>query len=278
MAAPGHETIVYLKGDDGAPANNDDPACGTITATVLADLDLNEIINFPPADVTDESYYGGFYIKNTSTGNLINARVFSRTACFVNPIAGQISIGVDRADDAGKKVFIWGKVGGLVDYEYLELPASGVVTSAKSYDAETVKFYETVNASNLHVFPVGVLTISQSGVVLGVIRGTGANPSGIDLSVCQLNTFVQLALLDTKGGTLTFTDRKTGTPSVGTLSAFSIANRWTGVDNALAVPGNELNADEEIAVGVLCEMPADFPSTHYGSIILAPNIIGSAVA
>lgn len=277
MPAPEPDDIAFVPGEHyPAPANNTDPQVGTKSTTdILVDLEMNAVINFPPAGTDDEAYYGGFYIENLATGHVQNARVFSRTACFVNPIAGQITIGVDRADDAGKFVFIWGKVGGTIQTEYVELPSSGTVTSTKTWDAESVKFYEVVNAAKVHVFPVGVLTISQSGVVLSVIRGTGVNPPGQDLAVSQAIAFIKLALATAKDTDIELDDRKTP-PSSG-ISAFAEANRWTGQDNSLAVPGNELLGGESVCVIVEAEMPAYFPSTHYGGFQLAVNLIGSAV-
>lgn len=279
MAAPTEITIKVYPGVDGAPANNVDPACGAMDESAeILDNAVNEIINFPEFSLTPQTYFGGRYFKNTATGDLINARVMNRNGVLVNPIAGQIQFTPSTASDAGKKIFVWGTVSSVISSEYVTLPDTATtISTTKTYDSGSVVFYEFVSASLVTAKPVSVITVSQSGVVLGVMRGTSANkPGGKDLSVSQLNAFLTLALCTTKGASLSFADRKNDT--VDAITAYAQALLYTGVDNTLPVQGNVLSGDESVAVAYKLILPASFPSTAFGGIQMNANLLGNAVA
>lgn len=279
MAAPTEATIIAYPGADGAPTNNTDPACGAIdTGSPISDNSLNLIISFPEFSLVEETYFGGRYFKNTASGSLQNARVMNRNGVLVNPIAGQIQFTPSSAADAGKKIFVWGTVGDEISSEYVTLPETATtVSSTKTYDAGSVVFYEFVTASFVTAKPASSITVSQSGVVLGLMRGTSANrPGGKDLSVSQLNAFLFLALRSAKNSSLSFADRKTDTADA--ISAYAQALLYTGADNSLPVQGNVLSGGQYVAVAYKLVLPANFPSTAYGSIQMNANVIGNAVA
>ena len=279
MAAPTEVTIKVWPGVEGAPANDVDPACGAMDdGNDILDNAVNRIINFPEFSLTPQTYYGGRYFENTATGDLINARVMNRNGVLKNPLSGQIQFTPSSADDAGKKIFVWGTVSGLIAFEHVTLPVTATtVSTTKSYDADSVVFYEFVSESLVTTKPVSIITVSQSGVVLGLMRGTSANKlGGKDLSVSQLNAFLFLALRTSKGASLTFPTRKTDTSDA--ITAYAQALLYTGVDNTIPVQGNTLDGGEYVAVAYKLVLPASFPSTAYGSIQMNANLLGNAVA
>lgn len=276
MAAPGHSDIVAYEGADGAPVNDVDPACGAVTTTVIADNASDKIFNTPPFDTSDQTYYGGFHYGNISTGNLTNARAYNRCALKVNPIAGILTFGFVNGLDSGSKLFAASLVSGILQTEYVTCrAAAGFVSSVRSYDASAWMFVEFVNSSGLTAVPVGPITVSSTGVTMGVMRGSGSN-NGKDLSVRQLYTFAQMAVRDTKGASLSYPDRRTDTSD--TISAYGQGCRWEGLDEAIAIPGNELNTLETIALGCQLIIPANLPTPAYGKLQHGFSLVGNAVA
>lgn len=276
MAAPGHSDIVYYEGTDAAPANDTDPIIGAITATVINANDLDKTINTPVFDAAEQTYYGGFYIKNNATGSLENARVFNRCALKGNPIDGTITFGFIDGLDSGSKILVVGLVGTVQMTEWITCPAAaGFVASARSYDAGKVFIAEFANSAEASAIPVSVITVSQSGVTMGVLRGTGGNPTGKDLAVRQLYNFGHIAVATAKGATISAADRKTA-PT--TTSAYGQGCRWDGLDEAIAVPTNVLDTTESIGIAYKMIMPANLPTPLYGRLQVAVCIVGNALA
>lgn len=276
MAAPGHSDIVYYEGTDGAPANNDDPIIGAITGTAISDDALDKTINTPPFDVTAKTYYGGFYIKNNATGSLTNARIFNRCALKDNPIVGPITFGFIDGLDSGSKINLAGIVGGLLLTETITCPSvAGFLNSARDYDMNGFYFLEFTNSAGVSAVPLSpAITASQSGVTLGVLRGTGGNPTGKDLAVRQLYNFLELAVATAKGDTISAANRES---APDTTSAYGRGCRWDGLDEAIAVPTNTLGASEFIGVAAKMIIPANFPTPAYGRLQICANIVGNAI-
>lgn len=275
MPAPTHTDIVAYEGLDGAPGNNTSPAGGGISATVISDNAIDKIINTPPFDVTQQTYYGAFHYKNNSTGNLLNARAYNRCAMKQNPLAGTLTFGFVNGSDSGNKVFIASLVSGVLQTEYITCPAAaGFVNTVKVWDASVWIFVEFTNSAGLTAVPVGPITVSQTGVTIGVLRGTGSNV-GKDLAVRQLYSFSSIAIRSTKGASLSYPNRKTNTADA--ISAYDRAVRWDGTDESLAIPGNELNTLESIAIGLKLDIPANLPTPAFGKLQHGICLIGSAI-
>lgn len=275
MAAPTHSDIVYYEATDAAPANDTDPIGGAITAAVIADNALDKTINTPVFDASAQTYYGVFYIKNNATGNLTNARVFNRCALKDNALSGTITFGFIDGSDSGSKILVVGLVSGVLQTEYVTCPAAaGFVPSVRSYDAGKVFVCEFVNSSNASAIPNSVITVSQSGVTMGVLRGTGGNPTGKDLAVRQLYNFGTIAVASTKNTTISAADRKT---APGSISAFGQGCKWDGLDESIAVPTNELDTTQYIGIVYKLVIPANLPTPAYGRLQIAVNIVGNAV-
>ena len=275
MAAPGHSDIIAEEGSDGAPANNTDPACGTKTTTAIADNALNKIINTPPFDATDITYYGGFYYRNTATGDLQNARVANLCACKQPPIVGTITFTFVNGNDDGNKIFVCGYVSGNIVTEYVTCPdAAGSVSTVNTYDNDHI-FLEFVNSSDQTAQPAGPITVSQSGVTMGMFRGTQGN-NGKDLAIRQLYSFVDIAVRSAKDSSLSFTNRLTNTGDG--ISAYGQGLRWDGLDEAIAVPSNTLDGGEYVGIAVRLTLIGNLPTPAYGRLQHGIVLVGNAVA
>lgn len=275
MAAPGHSDIIAEEGTDGAPANNDDAACGTKTTTAISDNALDKIINAPPFDATDITYYGGFYYRNTATGDLQNARVANLCACKQPPISGVLTFTFVNGNDEDNKIFVCGYVSGNIVTEYVTCPAAaGSVSTVNSYDNDHI-FVEYVNDAEQSAQPAGPITMSQSGITLGVFRGTQGN-NGKDLAIRQLYSFVDIAVRASKNASLSFADRLTNT--VDSISAYGQGLRWEGLDEAIAVPTNSLDGGDYIGIAVRLTLIGNLPTPAYGRLQHGIVLVGNAVA
>jgi len=275
MPAPGHANIIAREGSAGAPANDVDPACGAISATVIADNAVDKIINTPPFDTVAQTYYGGFHYINTATGNLINARAYNRCAMKQNPISGTLTFGFVNGLDSGNKIYVASLVSGLLQSEYITCPAAaGFVQGVKVFDPTVWIFVEFVNTNGLTAVPVGPITVSQTGVTIGVMRGTGSNGSK-DLAVRQLYSFVSIATRNTKGLGIAYPNRKTDTADA--ISAYSRGVRWEGVDESLPIQGNTLNASESVCLGMKVDVPPNLPTPAFGKLQHGVMLVGNAV-
>lgn len=275
MAAPGHSDIIAEEGSDGAPANNTDPACGTKTTTAISDNALNKIINAPPFDATDITYYGGFYYRNTATGDLLNARVANLCACKQPPISGALTFTFVNGNDDGNKIFVCGYVSGNLLTEYVTCPdAAGSVNTQNNYDNDHI-FVEFVNSAEQTAQPAGPITMSQSGITLGVWKGTAGN-NGKDLAVRQMYSFVDIALRSSKNASLSFSNRLTNTADG--ISSYGQGLRWEGLDEAIAVPTNELSGGDYIGIAVRLNIIGNLPTPAYGRLQHGIVLVGNAVA
>lgn len=281
MAAPDHDTIIAYEGADGAPADDTSPALGAITATVITHQQAEACFNTPTFDTIESVFYGGFYYKNTSAGRLTNARLFNRTALKENPIVGPITLGFSGGEDEDKKVFFAGYVSGSLLTEFVVCPgAAGFLNTVRTYDADMPMFVEFVNDAGLTDKPAQrAITLSQTGVTLGVMRGTAANPAGKDLAVRQLYTFLQCtvgAAIDTD---YALADRKT-IPDPGDIlgGVFAQGCRWEGLDESIPLPGGELGTNKKICVFGELAIPGNLATPAYGKFEIAFNLVGNALA
>jgi len=276
MAAPGHADIVFYEGTNAAPSNNTNPIIGAISGTAIGADALDKTINTPPFDVTAQTYYGGFYPKNNATGSVTNARLFNRCALKDNPVAGVITFGFIDGLDSGFKLNLVGLVGGVLLEETITCPAAaGFVNSARTYDLAGFYFVEFVNSAGVTSIPLSpAISVSQSGITLGVLRGTGGNPTGKDLAVRQLYNFLEIAVATAKGATISAANR---TVAPTTTSAFGRGCRWDGLDESIAVPTNTLATTESIGLACKLIIPANLPTPAYGRLQICINLVGNAI-
>lgn len=281
MAAPGHSTIEARAGADGAPSVDTGNAIGDMTETVITHQQAEACFNTPTFDTIESIFYGGFYYYNSSTGRLTNARLFNRCALKENPIVGPITVGFSGGEDSGKKLYFEGYVGGTKLTELVTCPAAaGFVNTVRTYDAEMPMFVEFVNSAGLTDKPAQrAITLAQTGVTLGVMRGTAANPVGKDLAVRQLYTFLKCtvgAVIDTN---YTLDDRKTA-PDPGDIvgGEFVQACRWDGLDESVPLPGGELGTLKKICVFGELAIPGSLNTPAYGKFEIAFDLVGNALA
>lgn len=275
---PTKDDVVARQGSLGNPGNDSDGAVGSITSTVITDGAMDKLINAPPFGSEEKVYYGGFHYIQLASGILDNARAYNRCALRRNPFSGTLSIGFANGEDAGNKLFVMGLVSGNVQSEYVTCPdAAGFLPTVKTYDEDSWFFIEFVNSTNNTANPKGPFTInSNSGLTLGMMRGTNSNkPGGKDLSVRQLYSFLELALASAKNTGIELDNRLTP-PEEADVSEFSQGCQWAGVDESVPVPSNVLNQNDSICVIGKMTLPADFATPAYGKLQTPLLLLGSA--
>lgn len=282
MAAPDHTTIVAYEGEHPAPSNNSDQVIGNIDlGAVITHQQAEACFNTPTFDTVESVCYGGFYYKNTSAGRLTNARLFNRCALKPNPVVGPITFGFSGGEDAGKKLYVEGYVSGVKLTELVTCPAAaGFLNTTRTYDDDMPMFVEFVNASGLTDKPLQrAITVSGTGVTLGVMRGVAANPLGKDLAVRQLYTFLKCTVGADIDQNYTL-DNRVDPPDTGILlgGEFVRGCRWDGLDEAVPLPGGELGAGQKICVFGELRIPGSLNTPAYGRFEVAFDLVGNALA
>lgn len=256
MAAPTRADIHYYRGANAAPANDTDPLGGAIYTT--AELDPTSASNLWSTiriESTDQDYYSVHYrqAKNSSSGSLESARFYNRAGAILNSTSGTAQVASTSASES-ISIIITGKVSGNWDQETLVVSGTTPTIGSKTWDSNSVVRWQCVSGT-----PVGNITCSVNGSVVGVIYGTNDDPVDGDpdsIACYMISTETTWALATATNTTVSSANRKTAPTGIG---SFVAATLWSGADASINVPGGNLIVDEYIGVVGKLTLKANVP-------------------
>ncbi len=274
MAAPTRADIAYYKGANAAPTNNTDPIGGAIDTGAELDPEVSSNLwSTLSIGSSNVSYYSVHYRKaiNVTSGSLQQARFYNRASCKTNTGSGVASIQSNKTTE-DITVRVVGKVGGAWDTEEIDVVGSSLVLGSTVWDAGTVYRWECTAGT-----PVGLLSCSVNGELVGVIYGTSDDPDDGDtesISCYMISAETQWALADAINSTRSAANRLTAPTS---LTSFSRATYWSGGDASISVPGSVLNINDYIAVVGRLDVIANIPQP-LRDFMVRPTILGDSQA
>ena len=244
MAAPTRADVKYYRGANTAPTNDVDPLGGAIYTTSELDQDVSSNLwaNVSISPDTNLTYYSTHYRRNTSTGNLANARFYNRAGCLKNSNSGIATI-TSTASSESISIRVAGKVGGNWDTETLVVTGTTPSLGTKTWDVDTVVRWEAVSGT-----PVGNLSCSVNSELVGIIYGTNDDPvdgNTDSISCYMISAETTWAVATALNTTVSSANRLTAPSGIG---SFSLATYWTGDDASINVPTGNLDADDYIGI------------------------------
>lgn len=256
MAAPTRADIAYYGCANPTPTNDTDPLGGAIATGSELDPDVaGNLWSTLSIGTSDVSVYSVHYRKaiNSTSGSLIYARFYNRAGMELNTGSGTASI-QSTSPNEDIDVRVVGKVSGVWDTEVLAVSGTTLVVGSKVWDATSVYRFECTAGT-----PVGLMTCSVNGEVVGVIYGTDDDPDDGDsesISCYMISAETQWALASAINTDKSSSNRLTAPTG---LSSFSRATYWSGDDASINVPGAELDIADYIAVVGRLDIKANIP-------------------
>lgn len=244
MAAPVRADIAYYGCSNPKPTNDTDPLGGAIDTGSELNPGVSNLWSTLSIGASDVSVYSVHYRKaiNVTSGSLIYARFYNRAGMELNTGSGTASVQSNSVDE-DISVRIVGKVSSVWDTETLAVSGTTLTVGSKVWDATSVYRAECTAGT-----PVGLLTVSINGEVVGVIYGTSDDPDDGDsesISTYMISAETQWALATAINTTKSSSNRLTA-PSG--LTSFSRATYWASDDASINIPGAELDISDYIAV------------------------------
>ena len=274
MAAPTRANIAYYGCANPTPENDTDPLGGAIASgSELNPNDPGNLWATLSIGSSDVSVYSVHYRKaiNTSSGSLEYSRFYNRAGMELNTGAGTASIQSDSADE-DISVRVVGKVSSVWDTETLAVSGTSLVVGSKIWDATSVYRFECTAGT-----PVGLMTCSVNGEVVGVIYGTSDDPDDGDSEsiACYMISAETRWALATAINTDKSSSNRLTAPSG--LSSFSRATYWAGDDAAINVPGTTLGVNDYVCVVGVLDIKASIPQPVRNFQVLV-TILGDSQA
>lgn len=274
MSAPVRADIKYYRGANAAPTNNTDPIGGAIyTTSELNPATPGNLFKNLSIGSSSTTVYSIHYRKaeQTAPGILTNARFYNRAGAVKNTSAGTASI-ASNSPLEDTTIRVTGKIGGVWDFEDIDILGTAISVGTKTWDANTVLRWEATSGQ-----PVGIIGCSVAGELCGVIYGTSDDPTdgnseSIATYMCSAET--TWALATAKNSTLSASNRLTAPGSIG---SFYPATKWLGEDDSLSIPSTEL--EENDYIGIVCKLviEANVPQP-LRDFQLKPDVFGDAQA
>lgn len=248
MAAPTDITLRYYPGANGTPTNDTAAIGGAIsTGAELIEVNPNiviDVLSIPSSTGADVDYYGVYYRKNEASGPLNDAYFWNRCAMIPNTVAGVVQIQSTSASDTGK-VRMTGLVSGA--FTQGDITATGLTAAVGSttFDESGIWRAEYMSGSAAAT-PVGNITVSVNGQIIAVIYGSASGRGNI-----MATREFALAIASSQNATLSAANRLTAPSSI---SAFSQAAKWTGLDQSIIMPGAGQDLAGSSYVGVVLKL------------------------
>lgn len=271
MAAPTDTTLKYYPGANGTPTNDTGDIGGAIsTGAELVEVNANhliDVLSIPASTGSDEDYYGIAYRKNEASGPLNDAYFWNRTAAIANTSAGVIQVQSTSASDTGV-VRSTGLVSSAFTQGNVTCTGTTAATGSVTGDASGWWRHEYL-VGGAAATPVGDLTISVGGQIIGVIYGSASGRGNI---MCTRE--FAFAVASSQSATLSAADRLTAPSGI---SSFVQGAKWTGLDQSVVVPGTgDLAGSAYIGYCVRLTVKAGIQAPVAGYVLPDIGLCGSA--
>ncbi|MFI0608494.1 MAG: hypothetical protein ACH37Z_11495 [Anaerolineae bacterium] len=274
--------------DASGPVSNDTATIGGAinrSAPIADELSngLFQDIPVPAEGEADEVYYQTAWkgIDGAATGTLTDACLYLRSGLKPNWSIGVASIVSTSALDTGT-VYLTGKEDGdntAFDQDPVVAAGTTSVDGVISWDTYWLKRAE-YTVGGVAAKPVGNITISVQGEIVGVIWGTGlpaASDSGKGNTMCTAE--YQLRAASAKNTAITWSgSANRRTAPTGNLAGddWDYATRWPGGDESLPL-SDDYEADDEVNYCAQLTVFAGFP-LPFGELVLDVDLQGRGVS
>lgn len=271
MAAPTDTTLKYYPGASGTPTNDTAAIGGAIsTGAELVETAANhliDVLSIPASTGSDTNYYGIAYRKNEASGPLNDAYFWNRTAAIANTSAGVVQVQSTSALDTGV-VRSTGLVSSAFQQGDVTCTGTTAATGSTTFDASGLWRHEYL-VGGAAATPVGDITISVGGQIIGVIYGSASGRGNI-----MASREFAFAVASSQSATLSASNRLTAPSGI---SAFAQGAKWTGLDQSIVVPGSgDLAGGAYIGYCVRLTVKAGIQAPVAGYVLPDIGLCGSA--
>lgn len=272
MAAPTDTTLKYYPGASGTPVNDTAAIGGAIsTGAELVETAANhliDVLSIPSSSGSDTSYYGIAYRKNEASGPLNDAYFWNRTAGIANTSAGVVQAQSTSASDTGV-VRSTGLVSSTFTQGNVTCTGTTAATGSVTFAASGLWRHEYL-VGGAAATPVGDITISVGGQIIGVIYGSASGRGNI-----MASREFALAVASSQSATLSAANRIT---APGSISSFVQGAKWTGLDQSVVIPGGgqDLAGSAYIGYCVRLTVKAGIQAPVAGYVLPDIGLCGSA--